>query len=282
MVNRFLFIIVLITCQTILAQKNVFFNDQETSRLMKENLVNVFNSKKFVPYENLQAQLGTQTKTKINISKENKSFSSKNELYEEGKKSTLILGKLFDTERSGTDLVYTATATVVTSDGLCVTNRHVFDSMGVGVTEKLVGVMDFEGTFYKVEEVLGSRPNDDLVLFRIDTKGKILYPLNLGELPKIGDNIHVIGHPKSMYYFYSTGVVSRLYYYAAEQSDRISITADFAVGSSGGPILNDSGQLVGMVAATESIPDARSPQMIIKEIIPISSIKKLINEINTN
>ena len=56
----------------------------------------------------------------------------------------------------------------------------------------------------------------------------------------------------------------------------MSITADFAVGSSGAPILNNSGEVVGVVSSTFIIPNKRNSQMVIKEIIPINSLKKLI------
>ncbi len=281
MLKRLLFILLLIAYQSAYSQSNVFANDEELSKLLKDNLINALDNNDFVPFEKFREQLNSLSYSKINISNNKNIFSSKIELYKEGKKSTLVIGKLFDTEKNGSNLVYTATATLISSDGICITNHHVFEKMSGGYTEKLIGVMDFEGNFYKITEVLTSNEKDDLVIFKVDTQGKHLQAFNLGELPEIGSNVHVIGHPKNNYYTYSTGVVSRLYFYAAEKSDRISITADFALGSSGGPILNDNGQLIGMVAATISIPNASAPQMVIKEIIPISSIKKLIDKINS-
>lgn len=266
--------------QCSVAQNEVFTNDEDITKQLKDQLLNAYDKKDFVSFEDFQAQLSTISATKINTSQNKNSYASKTVLYNQGKKSTLILGKLFDTESSGSDFVYTATATVISPDGVCITNHHVFEEMTKGYTQKMMGVMDYGGNFYKITEVLASSENDDLAVFKIDPKGKKLQALNFGELPEIGSEVHVIGHPKNAYYTYTTGVVSRLYIYDEEKSDRISITADFAVGSSGGPILNDYGQLIGMVAATVSVPNSRAVQMVVKEIIPISSITKLINKIN--
>lgn len=276
-----LFISLFIAIQGAKAQTDVFTNDEEITNSLKDHLLNAYEKKDFVSLEKLRTQLVTVTPTKVEPLQKNSSFVSNTEVYAQGKKSTLILGKLFDTQSNGRNYVYTATATIITSDGICITNHHVFEKMAEGYSEKMIGVMDVEGNFYKISEGLASNENDDLAVFKIDTNGKKLQGFNLGELPEIGTNVHVIGHPKNKYYTYTTGVVSRLYYYAAEQSNRISITADFAVGSSGGPILNDNGQLIGMVAVTEAVPSARAVQMVIKEIIPVSSIKNLLNKVNT-
>lgn len=279
--SKYLFIMLLVVAyQCTTAQNDVFNNDEAITKQLKDHLLKAYDSKDYVSFETFQTQFNTISAAKILTTTKEINYASNTALYKDGKKSTLILGKLFDITNNSKDYVYTATATVLTSDGICITNHHVFEKMAQGYTEKMIGVMDHEGNFYKVTQVLASSENDDLAVFKIDTKGKKLEGLNLGELPEIGSAVHVIGHPKNAYYTYSTGVVSRRYIYAEEMSDRISITADFAVGSSGGPILNDNGQLIGMVAATVSIPDARAVQMVVKEIIPVSSIKNLIEKIN--
>ena len=62
---------------------------------------------------------------------------------------------------------------------------------------------------------------------------------------------------------------------------RMSVTADFGVGSSGAPIFNDRGGVVGMVATTHPIyvdPKCKQEyaQMIIKNCVTAEAILELV------
>jgi hypothetical protein len=62
----------------------------------------------------------------------------------------------------------------------------------------------------------------------------------------------------------------------------MTITADFARGSSGAPVLNDNGELAGIVRSTESIcyevekGQQQDLQMVFKTCVPSASLLKLI------
>jgi S1-C subfamily serine protease len=59
----------------------------------------------------------------------------------------------------------------------------------------------------------------------------------------------------------------------------MAITADYAKGSSGAPVLDDTGSVVGIVSATNSIyytPPQKNLQMVIKSCIPVDAIWKLL------
>lgn len=59
----------------------------------------------------------------------------------------------------------------------------------------------------------------------------------------------------------------------------LEITADYAAGSSGSPIVNDKGQVVGIVSMTNTIKypnEARDVQMVRKICVPSSAIAKLV------
>jgi S1-C subfamily serine protease len=63
----------------------------------------------------------------------------------------------------------------------------------------------------------------------------------------------------------------------------MAITADYAKGSSGGPVLNARGEVVGMVSSTNSIYYTREKgqnqnlQMVIKSCVPVGAISKLLH-----
>ena len=64
----------------------------------------------------------------------------------------------------------------------------------------------------------------------------------------------------------------------------MSITADYAKGSSGGPVLDNNNRVIGMVSNTESLytesnkgKPKGSLQMVIKNCVPVRSIRTLMN-----
>jgi S1-C subfamily serine protease len=81
------------------------------------------------------------------------------------------------------------------------------------------------------------------------------------------------------------GDVSRYYLLRGKDktAPRMAITADYAKGSSGGPVLNVRGEVVGMVSSTNSIYYTREKgqnqnlQMVIKSCVPVGAISKLLN-----
>lgn len=73
---------------------------------------------------------------------------------------------------------------------------------------------------------------------------------------------------------------------AGESVVAVAITADYARGSSGAPVLNSQGQVVAVVSSTESIyytEDGHRQmdlQMVFKTCIPSASLHKLIRPAN--
>jgi S1-C subfamily serine protease len=63
--------------------------------------------------------------------------------------------------------------------------------------------------------------------------------------PKVGDPIYVIGNPLGLEGTFSSGMVAAL-----RGEDEIQIDAPISPGSSGGPVLNSSGQVVGIATST--------------------------------
>ncbi|MFT5130886.1 MAG: serine protease Do, partial [Rhodothermales bacterium] len=84
----------------------------------------------------------------------------------------------------------------------------------------------------------------------------------------------------------STGIISRYFTLrkAGEQSRRMSITADFAKGSSGAPVINPHGAVAGVVASTTSVYYSKKDgvdknlQMVIKNCIPAQAVLDLLAE----
>lgn len=176
----------------------------------------------------------------------------------------------------------TATAWCLGEDGLMVTNAHVFKNAKGGA----MGVMDREKHFYPVTELLGIDTAADIAVFRV--KGSGLQPLRLGGAAEVGTSVTAISNPQGNCFVRTSGSVSRYSKGTINpkqpQVTWMTVTADYAVGSSGGPIFNDAGEVVGMISNTISIyadpPAGRNKdkgqfQMTIKRCVPVDSIRAL-------
>ena len=115
-------------------------------------------------------------------------------------------------------------------------------------------------------------------------------PLPLGEAAEVGDKVRVISHPERRFFMQTSGGVARYHLREARKggkaSEWMSITADYAKGSSGGPVLSTRGAVVGMVSSTQSIyygapggSDAKGPlQMVIKNCVPCKALRDLLGQ----
>jgi len=96
-------------------------------------------------------------------------------------------------------------------------------------------------------EVLVTDPSVDLALLRSKSKAVDYISHFSGLLPPIGERIYTLGNPNGLAGTFSDGVVSN---YSNGEYIGIQITAPVSSGSSGGPLVDSSGALVGVVRAT--------------------------------
>lgn len=187
-----------------------------------------------------------------------------------------------------------ASGWILSADGLVVTNHHV---LGESASHRF-GVMTSDGTVYPISRVVAADEAGDAVIVRIDTRGTRLPSLMLGTPTACGEDVTVISHPAGRFYSLTTGVVSRYHRQPPEptkftpdqpagQAIRpvwMSITADYAVGSSGGPVFDEAGRVVGMVSRTYSSQAGRNhrrqgtlgEQMVFKDCVSLDTLQGLI------
>jgi S1-C subfamily serine protease len=146
--------------------------------------------------------------------------------------------------------VSTATGFFLTEDGACVTNRHVLK----GKPDTTFAVMTTDGEVHPVREVLAADEENDVAI--LDVEGDGFSPLPLRRSVDVGAPIWILSHPASTYYFFSDGIVARRFVRTApgrQLVELLDVTADFARGSSGAPVLDETGAVVGVVRSTRSI-----------------------------
>lgn len=138
----------------------------------------------------------------------------------------------------------------VSADGLLVTNRHVLKG---SMSAEIEGP---DGSKYKVKRVVATQPDLDLVTAEVDTMGKQVPFLNVEpEVPAKGDKVVVLGSPLGYKFSFSEGAVAGVRTLpdtehrelTGMKGDYIQFTAPVSPGSSGGPVLNAEGKVIGVV-----------------------------------
>ena len=163
-------------------------------------------------------------------------------------------GKTKESEKLGTGFI-------LAKEGLVATNLHVV----AGSADIKIKLHD--GTPYQVVEIVSLDPGRDLAILRIKPT-KPLPTLRLGDSDAMtaGDKIVAIGNPLGVFdYSVSSGLVSSVRAVCDASEARcppgglklLQISAPISQGSSGGPLFNQFGEVVGVttliVAAGQSI-----------------------------
>lgn len=191
------------------------------------------------------------------------------EIYRLRRDSVVIIGTL-----RGDGGVAVATGVILDASGVVATAYHVIDKPPPVVAR---GVMTRSGEIYAVREILAADKPGDAVLLKIEASGLAAAPLSHGD-PE-GTPVTVIAHPSSNFYSLTHGYISRYWALTShgELSSRMSVTADFADGASGGPIFNSCGAVTGLVSAT----DAFGYQMVRRSGATADSIRRLVRPVDT-
>ena len=127
---------------------------------------------------------------------------------------------------------------------LIATNFHVIEGATRG-TAKLVG----QETEYTIEGVTALDENHDLAILQVSSSGVQPLPLGDSDTVEIGDTVYVAGNPKGFLEgTFSDGIISGVR--GSVGAKRLQMTAPISPGSSGGPVLNDNGKVIGVSFAT--------------------------------
>lgn len=170
---------------------------------------------------------------------------SDSELYQRACQSMFVLAALAKTKEKKEDWVGAfATGFAISADGLLTTSRHFFADPEPC---DAFFAIDRAGKVFPVLEILASDAKRDTCVFRIAAEK--LTPLPLGESPVPGARVRVVSHPGYFFYFFSSGSVGN-YFHDDDSQTWMNITADFAQGSSGAPVFDDFGNVVGQATST--------------------------------
>jgi serine protease Do len=140
----------------------------------------------------------------------------------------------------------TGSGVVVREDGLVLTNHHVVG----GSSEILVTLHDKRE--YSAH-LLGSDPRTDIAVLQIDGPGPfVAAPLGDSDAVRVGEWVLAIGHPFDFQFSVSVGVISargRRNLSRDEIQDFLQTDAAVNPGSSGGPLFDLNGSVIGLNTA---------------------------------
>ena len=140
------------------------------------------------------------------------------------------------------------TGVIVNKDGAILTAHHVV------ADAKSIRVVFADGTRANAK-VSTDQPEHDIAVLVADGAPEVIVPAVLGGGAQVGDAVFAVGHPLGLVQSLSAGVVSGLNRSiplpngGATLDGLIQFDAAVNPGSSGGPLLNRSGQVLGIVTA---------------------------------
>lgn len=164
------------------------------------------------------------------------------------------------------DGISAGTGCIVASDGLILTGSHVVEDC------KSVEVTMYNGQVYKAQVVSKMGKNKDLALLKISPKAP-LKTIKFGDSQniKVGQKVLAIGNPFGFSGTLTQGIISRIDY----AKNKIQTDAAINPGCSGGPLLNSSGEVIGINQSIYN-PDNNISNIGIGFAIPINDAKKFI------
>ncbi len=161
------------------------------------------------------------------------------------------------------------TGCIIDKSGIILTSAHVID-IGKAVIVTMSNGQNYEA---KVLKHLGD--NKDIALLKIDVPTDLkTVKLGNSEKIKVGEKVLAIGNPFGFSGTLTQGIISRIDY----AKNRIQTDAAINPGSSGGPLLNTKGEIIGINQAIYN-PDNNISNIGIGFATPINLIKEYLKEI---
>lgn len=252
------------------------YNDLEIEKYIIKKSISLIKKGKTTRVIDLYSQR-QNPKCRLKLKTKIKKKQAKN-IYKVSKYSTIVVNSIYKPLGQKDIKTCSASGFIIKEDGICVTNAHVFERYNDKKVNVIAStIMDNEGNVYAVEKILATNKKDDIAIFKVKTDKKLV-PLSLNKEYNIGDDIFLISHPVNRFYTLTKGIISRYYFNTVYKGERLSIDADFARGSSGGPVIDIYGNVIGIAVSTSHLRsfDNKHQQMVVKDCIPIQKLLNMI------
>lgn len=161
----------------------------------------------------------------------------------------------------------------ISSSGVAVSNYHVFDGTIRGTEKAYLS----NKNILSVSEILDYDAELDIIIFKVDLNGKKVRALKMTDRNLvIGQKVYAIGSPLNMTNTFSSGEISQ---FRGENKNTIQINVPIDHGSSGGPLINEYGEVIGITSSKVENTSANLNFAIniqlVKNMLPKKSVKKV-------
>ena len=123
------------------------------------------------------------------------------------------------------------------------TNLHVVEGTARGYA-KLVG----QKTKRDIEGITAIDAKRDLVILKVSALGVPAVSLGDSDTVLVGETVYAVGNPHGLEGTFSQGIISSVRTVGVDKV--LQLTAPISPGSSGGPVLNGQGKVIGVSVAT--------------------------------
>jgi Do/DeqQ family serine protease len=164
---------------------------------------------------------------------------------------------------------------IISGDGYILTNNHV-----VNDADEVEVVLDDQRSYNA--QVLGTDPNTDLALLKIDEEGLAYIPYGNSEDVQVGEWVLAVGNPFNLNSTVTAGIVSakgrNINILREELAIESFIQTDAAVnpGNSGGALVNTRGELIGINTAIASTTGSYAGYSF---AVPVNIARKVVDDI---
>ena len=128
-------------------------------------------------------------------------------------------------------------------DGEIASNLHVVKGAARGYA-KLVD----QNTKYDIKGITAIDEKRDLVILKVLASGAQAVSFGNSDAVQVGESVYAVGNPQGLEGTFSQGIISSIREIGTDKL--LQITAPISPGSSGGPVLNSNGEVIGVSVAT--------------------------------
>lgn len=153
--------------------------------------------------------------------------------------------------------------------GYVATNYHVIERAETTIA-RLVGTQ----TTYTVERIVATDERHDLAIIKVTGDTPPELTLGNSDEVRIGETVYAVGNPIGLQGTVSRGIVSSMRDFG-QNGIRIQIDAPISPGNSGGPVLNEEGEVIGVSVSSIRGINAQN----LNFAIPSNYLKALLREV---
>ena len=269
-------------CQTIVADDEVLepIDPAMIARQFADNLGKLLDEGGPVGLARLREQLPDEQTCSIRVLPASDQTTDLRDLYTTCRKSVVLVGSIYKCGKCDNWHTNVATGFVISREGIVVTNHHVLASE---TKAEAIAVGTWDGRVFPIQEVLAASKANDLAVIKVNADD--LVPLPVSPSAPVGTEVFVIGHPVNHLYMMTAGIVSS-HFHRREHGRKVArhemtITADFSKGSSGSPVLDHTGAVVGIIRSTTPVYYEKKEgvgtkiQMVLKYCIPSALVAEV-------